>query len=283
MLLRSSSTPILGSLLPSDTPNRHFETISNNSNHNNKHHASNSDHHHNKISFHHGGGHSHFSSFPYNSCPSLVDQETRNLGGFRRAHSDGNLQGMLGANDMDEFHSSKHLPRKPHHSMLESIPSFSMYSLKYSENEDEDEEEDEDEQEWVGELSDLKRSITIGDIINGAGSGDFSFGQHMALIQKEQSRVLNELQSFSGDDEEGLPKSPPMYLATGLGLGVGFGGGEAGNGASFGLLEYGEGDQNGSDIEEHYKKMVEQNPGNSLFLRNYAQFLYQVSSLLFMI
>jgi predicted ATPase len=29
--------------------------------------------------------------------------------------------------------------------------------------------------------------------------------------------------------------------------------------------------------EEYYKKMVQENPGNPLFLRNYAQFLYQVS------
>jgi hypothetical protein len=32
-------------------------------------------------------------------------------------------------------------------------------------------------------------------------------------------------------------------------------------------------------VEEYYKKMVQQNPGNPLFLRNYAQFLYQVTSI----
>ncbi|MCI73742.1 TPR repeat protein, partial [Trifolium medium] len=35
-----------------------------------------------------------------------------------------------------------------------------------------------------------------------------------------------------------------------------------------------DGDSN-HGVEEYYKKMVQQNPGNSLFLRNYAQFLYQ--------
>ena len=33
-----------------------------------------------------------------------------------------------------------------------------------------------------------------------------------------------------------------------------------------------------SGIEMHYKKMIEEDPCNGLFLRNYAQFLYQASS-----
>lgn len=32
----------------------------------------------------------------------------------------------------------------------------------------------------------------------------------------------------------------------------------------------------GADIEDYYKKMVEANSSNPLFLKNYAQFLYQV-------
>ncbi|XP_057484639.1 uncharacterized protein LOC130771017 [Actinidia eriantha] len=48
-----------------------------------------------------------------------------------------------------------------------------------------------------------------------------------------------------------------MYLARGLGVErVNIGGG-------------------GGTVEEHYKRLVEENPGNPLFLRNYAQFLYE--------
>lgn len=32
----------------------------------------------------------------------------------------------------------------------------------------------------------------------------------------------------------------------------------------------------GNNPEEYYRRMVEENPSNSLVLRNYAQFLYQV-------
>lgn len=32
----------------------------------------------------------------------------------------------------------------------------------------------------------------------------------------------------------------------------------------------------GGNVEEYYKKLVEENPNNPLFLRNYAQFLCQV-------
>lgn len=33
-----------------------------------------------------------------------------------------------------------------------------------------------------------------------------------------------------------------------------------------------------SKVEQHYKKLMEENPCNPLFLRNYAQFLFQVRS-----
>lgn len=37
----------------------------------------------------------------------------------------------------------------------------------------------------------------------------------------------------------------------------------------------------GIDVEENHKKMVEDNPNNPLFLRNYAQFLCQVKIIIF--
>jgi hypothetical protein len=84
-----------------------------------------------------------------------------------------------------------------------------------------------------------------------------------------------------------------MYLAKGLGIGVDFcGGGDGigggcrggGNGGSdYNSMgsERNDGDNNNHGVEEYYKKMVQQNPGNPLFLRNYAQFLYQVTSISF--
>lgn len=265
MLLRSSSTPVLGSLLSSfsETPNRDFDR---------------------KISISHGG-YSSFSSFSCSSSPitpsvgggggysefdkDSIRKKSSSLGGFRRAQSDGNLKGL--AADMDEFNSSsKPLPRslrKPHHSMLQSIPSFSVFN---SSNEYDEEEEEEEEEEVVVVEEALKRSITIGDNITGVGSGEFCESQ-MELI-KEEGVAGNELLSFSGNDEDGQPKSPPMYLAMGLGMDVGFGGG---GGGGFRLPEFGEGWGDRSGMEEYYKTMVEDNPGNPLFLRNYANFLYQ--------
>jgi hypothetical protein len=53
----------------------------------------------------------------------------------------------------------------------------------------------------------------------------------------------------------------------------GFGGSDGGGGSN--LVASGNGGDR-SGIEMHYKKMIEEDPCNGLFLRNYAQFLYQV-------
>ena len=54
-----------------------------------------------------------------------------------------------------------------------------------------------------------------------------------------------------------------MYLAKGLGVDTWLGCGDGGGGDNH-------------DTEEHYRKMVVENPGNALFLGNYARYLYQV-------
>ncbi|PIN15652.1 hypothetical protein CDL12_11706 [Handroanthus impetiginosus] len=67
--------------------------------------------------------------------------------------------------------------------------------------------------------------------------------------------------------EEKRPSSPPLHLAMGLGLGTdvtGFGGDYI----------YTHSDERIS-VEEYYKMMVEANPHNPLFLRNYAQILHR--------
>ncbi|KAI4338983.1 hypothetical protein MLD38_023977 [Melastoma candidum] len=79
------------------------------------------------------------------------------------------------------------------------------------------------------------------------------------------------------------------YLAKGLGIhgtsGHGScdceGGSRRGNGRYGGSSSDGSGgDRRGNgyglDLEGYYKKIVEEHPGNPLFLQNYAQFLYKV-------
>ncbi|XP_010262453.1 PREDICTED: uncharacterized protein LOC104600973 [Nelumbo nucifera] len=268
MLLRSSSTPILGSLLSSfpDSPNRDFD--------NNKH-PSSFDHHPKKISFPHSGlHHPGFGSFSCNSPPNShsvvgftdIDRESSGSGsrGFRRAQSDGNLEGLAAAScDVDEFQCSNPptvSSRRPSMPMLETIQSFSFYNSRAKKEEDE-------EQDQEGGL--LQRSVTIGESIDALGNADISSkkNKNMGLIMEEE---LN-----SGLEGETEPASPPLYLARGLGTDAGGLGGGGGCGSSGVPVDFGESGPDGSNVEEHYKKMVEENPTNSLFLRNYAQFLYQ--------
>ena len=76
----------------------------------------------------------------------------------------------------------------------------------------------------------------------------------------------------------------PLFLARGLGidrLGSGLlsadcgGGIDGGSGGGY-LAASGGGGGDRSGIEIHYKRLIDEDPCNGLFLRNYAQFLYQV-------
>ncbi|KAM3316417.1 hypothetical protein ACQJBY_034495 [Aegilops geniculata] len=76
----------------------------------------------------------------------------------------------------------------------------------------------------------------------------------------------------------------PLFLARGLGidrLGSGLlsadcgGGIDGGDGGGY-LVASGGGGGDRSGIEIHYKRLIDEDPCNGLFLRNYAQFLYQV-------
>lgn len=91
----------------------------------------------------------------------------------------------------------------------------------------------------------------------------------MGLIEEEEEEEdVNGFQKLGVED--GVePVSPLMYLATGLGMdGAGFGGGRV----DFAAADF---DESG-DVEEYYRRMVNEDPCNPLFLRNYAQLL-QVS------
>jgi hypothetical protein len=102
----------------------------------------------------------------------------------------------------------------------------------------------------------------------------------MSLIQEgkeEEEEGVNEVQNLSFEEAENRPASPRMYLATGLGIdmfgaGVGIGGFD---GVDLTVANF---DDGSGDVEEYYKRMVDEYPSHPLFLRNYAHVL-QVSLL----
>lgn len=199
------------------------------------------------------------------SSPCIADHK-----GIRRAQSEGNLEALARASCKDEeehFYnanqpsSNKKVSGRNKCSMLESIPSFS--------NSDEDDEEL------------LQRNIRGGGGERGMAmeGGEFRLNNGMASRGlSEEIKVMETLWNVGFEGERGTV-GQEMYLATGLGIG-GRGGGRSGRGGGGGGGRGGEfysagsgGDSQG--VEEYYKKMVEENPGNPLFLSNYAQFLYQ--------
>ncbi|CAL0309793.1 unnamed protein product [Lupinus luteus] len=273
MLVRSSSTPVLGSLLSSfnDTPS------SNNIYHYEASHALKHlpptcvpQHQHHKLSVHQT-----LSSFSCSSSPispSNGELERQNKG-FRRAQSEGNLEELAFSSfnskeDRSSYvHNSTRFSARHKHLALETIPYFSSRKGLREEEEDEEVESDyEDEEE--GELEEEMRTIE-GRVV-GRGSG---------MVLNEELRVKGGIRSASFDEIGGKE----MYLARGLGIDVyddGIGGCRGGGGGGRGGGDYnpissGGNDGNRQGVEEYYKKMVEENPGNPLFLRNYAQFLYQ--------
>ncbi|XP_028090691.1 uncharacterized protein LOC114290890 [Camellia sinensis] len=99
---------------------------------------------------------------------------------------------------------------------------------------------------------------------------DCSVNDHTQI--EEDDKVLVEVQKTPFEEEKELV-SPSLHLAIGVGIDVAVVGGIDGvacNAADFGK---------GGNTEDYYKRMVEENPSNRLFLRNYAQFLYQSLSL----
>jgi hypothetical protein len=260
MLLRSSSTPHVGTIRDFDyTP---------------------SDRHTSKLSFSHGPN---LTSSAYHCASQLSEcnQEPSSFRSraFRRAFSDGNLEGLgYTCSNLDEFRNPT-TPRnslfKRNKSMLQSSPSFSIFNSS-------DESQDEESAPQDPSKGALKRTVTIGESIEGVtGSGEFCFSKKsMSLIQEgkeEEEEGVNEVQNLSFEEAENRPASPRMYLATGLGIdmfgaGVGIGGFD---GVDLTVANF---DDGSGDIEEYYKRMVDEYPCHPLFLRNYAHVL-QVSLL----
>lgn len=91
----------------------------------------------------------------------------------------------------------------------------------------------------------------------------------MGLIEEEGD--LNGIENLNLE-ETMEPVSPPLYLASGLGIdGIDFGGGNGGGVGGFDLTSPNF-DESG-DLEEYYKRMVDEFPCHPLFLANYAQLL----------
>lgn len=293
MLLRSSSTPILGSLLASSScSSPYFSESPSHGAGGNPLERTHSDTTHGKLSFPHGGAahhhsHNHNHGHPLNASSfhgfslqlsnpptaSPVDALPGAPVGFRRVQSEGNLKDMAGADLHDEQRrpSNLPLPNKSHRRpppVLETIPSFSAYSSRldgrFAEAVAEEEEEDELDEEEMSEESPTTHRNVMGEFC--------SSGEKAKVVMKAGGEV----------------GASPLFLARGLGLefgdkasglilGIGDSGGGIGGGGGAGgrsVLVDSSGSQ--SDMEAYYKKMVEEDPGNPLLLRNYAQFLYKV-------
>ncbi|KAL8191918.1 hypothetical protein R6Q57_028649 [Mikania cordata] len=255
MMMRSSSTPVLGSLLSPISPE--------NPNHHHHHditlHPYKSSPIH-KLSLHQAPspGSQHFTTL---SCHSSPISPSFGSGGIRRVQSEGNLESLMsssgyGGNDHDEFsffNQPKKASSRLHSCSLETIPSFSYQNSKFRSDGDES-DEDEDEE----------------------GFCEFrGFNTENKTLSLNKQIIFENLEMKDDIGETGSQ----MYLAKGIGVDAGFGcagGGAAGSGGGgLNLSPVGGGGGDSRDVEEHYRKMVNECPGNPLLLGNYAQFLYQ--------
>ncbi|KAF8041638.1 hypothetical protein BT93_A0282 [Corymbia citriodora subsp. variegata] len=287
MLLRSSSTPVLGSLLSSfsDSPSHHghHETaapVAVAAMHKPALHHNHHNHH--SFSFQPKGS-LNLTTISCNSSPisshDLGDTPNHHkggTGGFRRAQSDSNLEGLaynmspLNSNE-DQFHTMSHAKKssaRPRCMTLETIPSFSFYRYGHG-REDEDEENSDFDIDEGGEYEEYEEASLVKSCVKFRGS------KSMSLIAEEESSSVGSVNTIekSSFEENKERVRQEMYLAIGIG-----GGGGDGSSRGFGGSNSSDDSGDGGDnqgVEEYYKKMVEESPNNSLFLRNYAQFLYQ--------
>ncbi|XP_062079680.1 uncharacterized protein LOC133784270 [Humulus lupulus] len=286
MLLRSSSTPVLGSLLPSfaESPNNiynHYETkpatVQNSPN---------------KFAFPQNG-YLNLCSVSSNSSPISppIDSNQVKKNCLERTQSEGNLEGLAYAsyvNSEDHIRDSpvtKMFPRRPKCLMLQTIPSF---SFRNSSGELEDEEEDEYEEEEIDiedaeEREELEeedeREMRGGDVVMAMAMQGNGFG--FENMMKKEMNFNEEMIAMdkiwnSGLEQENEGVTRTMQLAKVVEVGGGGGGnGRGGGNGDFNPYGSGGNEWDRQGFEEYYKKLVEENPGNPLFLRNYAQFLYE--------
>ncbi|KAL9674759.1 hypothetical protein QQ045_002958 [Rhodiola kirilowii] len=272
MLLRSSSTPVLGSLISPICDGESLIIT--------KHQPTAVHHGLSRLSFNHPGS-LHVTSVSCNSSPAVSEfSNSDSHNGFRRAQSEGNLEVLVkafsgGYDDLYNCGAGLRRESRSRSSLLETIPSFSTFNFRdgfedWAEEEinpeDDIIEDDEEFEEWsCGDEVKSEAAVEASKERNGFGVIDGL---------EYMGRSLGNSQDTQGITER-------VYLAVGLGVDTGkFGGGNnngrggnGGGGGRGGDMTPGNGENR--NMEEYYKEMVEKNPGNSLFLRNYAQFLYQ--------
>lgn len=161
---------------------------------------------------------------------------------------------------------------------LETIRSFAVNNSRFGYEEKEDKEGVnvgfDEETENAGKVARAQ-----GDKMMGINGGELDLANKDKLVLREEIEMVNKSLNLGFEQEMGLV-SQGLFLARGLGIdgngggGGGHGGGGGGGGEFFSAGSGGDGGNNQS-IEEYYRRMVKENPANPLFLRNYAQFLYQ--------
>lgn len=157
---------------------------------------------------------------------------------FRRAKSDGDLEGLASISfDIEELYNSKVLNTSLNNNkpQMQQNKSGLRTEPSFSIYSSND--------GVAGNYENLERTTTTGESIRSLGSGQFSFRRNsMAQIEENEESEevpLNEFEDLGIEDESGQ--------------------------SAF--------DENGEGVEEDYKRMINEDPSNPLFLRNYAQFL----------
>jgi len=271
MLLRSSSTPVLGSLIP---------PLPVSDNHKDKEGKANfSSENMNQLYFHNANSHiTTYSSL--DSCSIEEDKDAIPSSNFRRVQSESDLRSLsrvspapakvgpetlFEGNSFDDFQQtsfnkpwSRRVSAHKRLPSLKSIPSFACYY---------DEEAVDERLEHDNDSGMVESQLQ-----------DFSFEN------EAMGEIVGRVKDlYTPERVEEMVSAAPLFMARGLGLDVidpqtdigGSGGNSSWKGVSTGGSG-GDGFGAGSDnIEEHYQRMLEGNPGNSLLLRNYAQFLHE--------
>ncbi|KAK7391661.1 hypothetical protein VNO78_20078 [Psophocarpus tetragonolobus] len=142
---------------------------------------------------------------------------------------------------------------------LFSAPSFAIYNDPHGDGEINPEEA-------------FKTAVLFGQSFEPTGSGEFSFGKNkMDLIEEENDHETDwstRIQNLSIEEEDVEPASPPMYLATGLGL-------DDDDGFDKFISDdiFNPSLEESEDLEGYYRRMVDEYPCHPLILKKYAQLL----------
>ncbi|XP_048430578.1 uncharacterized protein LOC103942562 isoform X1 [Pyrus x bretschneideri] len=143
--------------------------------------------------------------------------------------------------------------------MLETAPSFSIFN-EASELCDEMIPRQDSKQEPLG------RTNTVGDSIDVTWGGGFSFEKMGLIEEKEEEEGMKAIRTLRIDEEVKRPASPPLYLATGVGVGGAGSGCDAwDNDLTTEIVDASD------NPKEYYKRMVDEYPCHPLFLRKYGQ------------